>query len=151
MHNLYFFSFIICILNVFNIFFPFLRNINLMITEYLGIVIENALEYMTTTMSLNVGTYYVAVKAIRPSCFGVSPTHQHATNSYNLVVQTGPRIFILITLPNLPHNSINLWKFKNVYKYLWTFRPPKLQLNQFKQYVKQLVCGNLTNAIIWNW
>ena len=27
---------------------------------------------------------------------------------------------------------------------------PKLQLNQFKQYVKQLVCGNLTYAIIRN-
>ena len=89
--------------------FPFLRNINLMINECLGIGIENALEYMTTTMSLSVGTYYVAVKAIfKPSCFGVSPTHQHAANRYNLAAQTGPRIFIQITLPDLTHNSINL-------------------------------------------
>ena len=40
---------------------------------------------------------------------------------------------------------------KTCTKHLWTFRPPKIQLNQFKQYVKQLVCGNLTYAIIWNW
>ena len=44
------------------------------------------------------------------------------------------------------------WKFKKrVQKHFWTFRPPKNQLNQHKQYVKQLMCGNLTYALIWNW
>ena len=68
-------------------FFPFLRNINLMISEYLGIGIDRKCTRMTTSMALNVGTYlsqkkkkkkivgtyYDAVKAIfRPSYVGLS-------------------------------------------------------------------------------